>query len=387
MVDERSILLAQLQALGQELQRSEELIGAPQIAGTLRTRVQARFELLIHQQRQAVQDLARDIPTAQSLETYWMSLHAIREQCGGVFRECLAFLEGALVRKAGFDDGLCEIADALLDEINRRADSRWDRFTIVADGEFFADMAEIIRLRFPESSIWSLPVAAHEFGHFLGPALEVHTADGRSRHPFQELLERARQQDARAGSFLHEHFADVFATYAVGPAYPFACILLRFDPTMAHRDGSQHPSNAKRAYLILKVLEKMDAGNGVVRQFRDIIEQLRTAWDRMLVAAAQPSDLDPQVVLALDALLDELWMLLNSYLPPKLRYAGWLRAQQLAEELAPGKQAAPKFQAGDKLVDAINAAWLCRFRHWNDSGAALQHIAARALLLCRGLIQ
>ena len=115
-----------------------------------------------------------------------------------LFEESLALVEGALVRGAKLDNGLCQIADALLDELRTKADVAWGRFTILAEGEFFGEMAQIIRLRFPEVSIWNLPIAAHEFGHFVGPELKQPGPFGTFRYPFQEELRKSRPRRVRS---------------------------------------------------------------------------------------------------------------------------------------------------------------------------------------------
>lgn len=386
-MNERSILIAQIQTLAQELGRAESALDAQEIDSDLRERVRIRFDKLIKKQQQALTNVRREVEGGQPPEACWDSFRSIRKECGPLFHECLAFMQGALVRSAGLDDGLCRIADVLLDGLSHQADIPWERFTILAEGEFFADMAEIIRLRFPELSIWNLPVTGHEFGHFVGPKLEVHGLDGKSRHPFQDLLERERRQGQQYWSFLHEHFADLFAVYALGPAFACTCILLRFDPGMAYLDGQVHPGYAKRVHFILKALEKMDeAETGVVRYYRDIIKMLGKLWRQGLAATGQPESLDQSVTIPLDGLLDELYVLVDTELP-RVRYRGWLGAQMLADKMQPDKDTAPTLRDQDTLPDVLNAAWLCRIQHWDGDSHMVRRIGERAVELCRQIMR
>ncbi len=148
-------------------------------------------------------------PPVQGQSSWWKELSEVRGECAIPFAECLAFALGPLVRgipwqgSRGLDNGLCNIADEMLNELSVRTPQSWSRRTVLSDSEFMTDPAQIIRLRFPVTSIWDLPIAAHEFGHLLG-------LSPKSR--FQRLIESlARGYQER--NWVHEHFADLFATY------------------------------------------------------------------------------------------------------------------------------------------------------------------------------
>jgi hypothetical protein len=388
-MNERSVLMAQVQGVLQQLGSLEPTMDARQIEPSLQERVRVRFITLIRQQQDSLRRLRVDVEQDQPLDACWVRFQAIRQQYEPLFREFLAFVEGALTRAAGLDNGLCRIADALLDELSHRADVPWQRFTILAEGEFFGDMAEIVRIRFPEVTIWSLPVAAHEFGHFVGPALEVRTPAGRSRHPFQEILERAGQRGPQSWSFMHEHFADIFATYALGPSFACTCLALRFDPKQAHRDSDTHPSALKRAYLILKTLRALDEPNVFGPSHRGSIEPLETAWHQGLAANGQPDGPDPDAIVGLDSLFDELWTLLDRYLP-EVRYRSLLHTQQLShtllQALRDGRPIDPVPQADDSLRDVMNAAWLCRVHYDDREDYQVGQIDAWARTMCSKMV-
>src|SRR5262249_25101640 len=151
--------------------------------------------------------LEKQVQQATDLNTSWERFQTIRCECEQTLHECLAFIEGALARTGGIDAGLCRLGDAMLYELSRETGIAWNRFTILADGEFFAGLSGIIRLRFADVSLWSLPICAHEFGHFIGQEMKDTT--------LSDMIAREKRKDPRWDSYLQEHFADLFATYSV----------------------------------------------------------------------------------------------------------------------------------------------------------------------------
>lgn len=386
-MDERCVILAQIEALAENLGIAERALDAHPIDPDLREAVRIRFSTLINKQQKDMGKLREEVEGGLPLDACWCTFRDIRRECMPIFRECLAFLEGALVRSAGLDDGICHVADALLDDLSHRTDIHWARLTILAEGEFFDQMAEIIRLRFPEFSIWNLPIAGHEFGHLVGQELRELKPDG-YRYPFEEILQREGQTNRQNVHFLREHFADLLAIYAMGPAFACTCILLRFDPGEAYKDGREHPSYAKRVYFILKALERMDEAEGMWQSYRGIIEYLRGLWQESLVAVRQPESLDQDTIVQLNDWLEELYdVLLDTYLSPHVRYSGWHRAQRLSIELMSDRGAARMLEGDDTLPDVLNAAWLCRIQHWDEDGYIVRRIGDKAVDLCREIIR
>jgi hypothetical protein len=368
VTDERSLLLPQVNALEDQLARVVLDLETMLVAPRLHERVHIRLEKLVAQRQQELKQLRKEIESGVGLDVCWPAYRALQRDCTALFRECLACIQGALARRAQLDEGLCDIADQLLDGLSKQGggDIPWQRFTILADGDSFIDMAGIIRVRFPETSIWNLPVVAHEFGHYVGPVLEVTDAQGRSSHPFQNILEREARRDPRNRGYVHEFFADLFATYALGPAYACTCILLRFDPVDATKSGNSHPAASARVHTILRCLELTDgAGSAMMRPFGFITQELRSRWQRLCRSAGDATELSPDVVAPLNELIDELYGLLTSELP-NVRYdkTGWLRAQRLAMSLD-GKGALD-IQREDTIADVLNAGWLLRFDRENE---------------------
>lgn len=398
-MDPRLILLDRIQALRQELDRAKGAVEGiyPKLGKRVRSGFSGRFEDL----QDRLINLQQGITGAPShvLSQRWKSLQEMRrDECEPLFKECLALVQGSLVRGGGLDAGLCEIADALLYDLSYRTFITWGRFTILDLGESFGQMVEVIRVRFPEASIWSLPVAAHEFGHFVAPRLEVTDQTGKTRRPVQDLLDRERN-DERRWHHLQELFADLFATYVLGPAYACTCILLRWDPWTAYDDGDRHPSDAKRVGWILKVLEEMNENTeGGEPTYWSIVEELRDAWKRSLRLAGQPESLGgyldmerkgggKQAIQQLDKWFVELYRAVgenNRLMDARYRERDWLRAQRMSTQLLEETPLVGREEC--TLADVLNAAWWCRIWHAAGDVRQLHRIGERAVRLCQEII-
>ena len=372
-MDESSILNARIQALALDLGQASHALESAKVEEELRERVRVPFLELITAQQNSLGNLRNLLGQGQlSVEKGWSSFQIISNDCQNLLKECLEFVQGALARRAGMDFGICRIADALLMDIGHRSDISWTRFTMLAVGEFFHDMSEIIRLRFPDSTIWSLPIACHEFGHFAEQRISERYA-GQTRYPIQQILEQEGFNDAKNVSFLRELFADLFATFALGPAYACTCILTRFDPGQAYVDGNEHPSAAKRAYFILAALDKMNKAQ-ITRPYGHIIERLKAAWGK---------DVDADTAGQLNVWLESLYLALNK--KSGLCYKGWAGASALipammSTELPP--DALQLAKAGKaKIPDVLNAAWVCRLNYFEESDRVYK-IGENAMRLC-----
>ena len=113
--------------------------------------------------------------------------------------------------------------------------------------------AQLIRLGFPEWSIWSLPLVAREFGHVFT----------RKRERIDTDVTQAIKSKVGSEEELRSWAADVFATSVAGSAYPWAAIVLRADP------GA--PLDQARVSLMFHTMELM-------RTPDSYYEPLRLAW-------------------------------------------------------------------------------------------------------------
>jgi hypothetical protein len=319
----------------------------------------------------------------------------------------LGYLGGLLLRKDRLDWGINEIADALLKYIGSEADDEWRRLTIfAAGGNSFAEMTEIIRLPFPDFTIWNLPIAVHELGHYHSTHNEL----------FATKLAAAKSAEAQAAeeggggaaappsylqkeSYLHEFFADLFAVYTLGPAYAACCFVTRFSPGDKNfcRDGESHPSHAKRGYLLIEALKEMNKTSDP--HFTGAITDLKNLWQRNLQAAGGPECADD--LMALDEmnrtsdppfkgvikfnLLRELFYSVLGKRVSSAKYPknAWSRARSLLDELPSGKKAAELVKDDDTIVDILNSAWAWRLSKKVENAEAVAEINRKALEMCR----
>jgi hypothetical protein len=385
----RAILLAQIQTLLRQLESAQESLNAEQIGEGLRQAAEYRFTNLINEARTGLQSdrcYIEDVPDDYDLSEYWRRLTKQKEKCAALFQECLNFLGGALLRNIERIDQLCQIADRLLFELSRRAGIEWNRSTILAEGNFFTEATGIIRLPFPDYSIWNLPVAVHELGHYVGP--RINKPDG--SFPFQEKLQAIKvaytnpAQAEKEKSFWQEEFSDVFATYAVGPAYVCSCLVAAFSPadTSACDDGKSHPAYTKRAYLMLEMLKGMSNSNH--NQYDNIVMYLTDLWERTLKAGGRAGSWDTTIRSQLDSRLLELYSIVT--LASSVEYKAWTRASELAAGLKANQSVAQLAKPEDRIADVLNAAWLWRISESKVSDSQLESVDAKAITMCRNIM-
>jgi hypothetical protein len=217
-------------------------------------------------------------------------------------------------------------------------------------------MARIIRLGFPEWTIWTLPLAAHELGHVvavgrIAPLLEKESAAGFDKYHIQLC------------------FADAFATFVIGPAYACAAILMRFDPLAAINPEDKRLM-LKRAECVLRMLEGMNKAAGQTNPYGGIIQRLRAEWQDAVDQAAANLSEDPLQELEGSALTeDEIshvcrvanFMTTTFGKGRGFPYTGWRVSSEWAKKLAADGGAS--IQPGRLEIDlryVPNAAWRLR---------------------------
>jgi hypothetical protein len=398
-MDTRSALLIQLESLARQLLEVEKAVQSPNLDAHLRQRVGPRFDTLLSQRRTQLKQLQQKLSNNQPLEACWSQFSQLELKCRDLFEEALAFVQGALARSAKVDEGMCLLADNLLDDLAVWADVGWRRFTLLATGELYRETADVVRIRFPEVSLWGLPTVAHEFGHFLGPELRENL-DGGFRYPFQEMLKEADKKrpsnwplpHSTEWHHLHEHFADLFATYTLGPAFACSFVLLRLNPVDAYGDSATHPSHAKRVHSILWMLGRMNqSAPALLDLYGELIRLLRELWKQSLVDVGQPGDLPNAEIALLQDQLNDLYALLTTTTPTELAYgtSDWQRSQGIASGLLSNLWSPGNYSNAEvSRRDVLNAAWLSRLQLSDPNQhytVDLGDVSSRALEIYRNI--
>jgi hypothetical protein len=277
----------------------------------------------------------------------------IRAKSDALFSDYVEFLSGLALRDTGlgmpvppvtaeqFGPDVYVMADDLVKQIYRIGESDlWHSLTIPARRYATAcTIARMVRVGFPEWTVWAVPLAAFEFGRVVIDEMEI--------------VESFASEYGGVIDGLETALADVFATYVMGPAYAFASVYVLLDP----RSEGPALTGSERAYVVFRTLELMDEGG----LLGDVIDVLRSRWE-MAVGQAQGAPLPTgDATLHLDRLTTHLRDFLKTnaptigYLAP--RWAKVVTWSPLAALVASKR---PLVLGQEDVRDILNAAWLQR---------------------------
>lgn len=293
----------------------------------------------------------------------------------------LALQGGFAARRAGLDDGMCALADALLHEISALGGPAWVLATIPAEADLFSERDRLIRLCWPGEGVWTLPLALHELGHFVGRRLEQSERVDEDRwavlRPFEDRLRTTGEEIPADWHHMHELFADAYATYVGGPSYLGCCVTTALYPSHDLRDDKTHPTPSRRVAVGLEILRRMDACIGNTASLAFEIEAWRGHWADVVKSAGGAVDLvlsDGDI-----ELVEFMWKTLHERLP-NARY----RTLNMAKELAGRIRSAPDPRdsstvAGATAADVLNASWCARRQEGDRDVARLERRSRRLL--------
>jgi hypothetical protein len=227
------------------------------VAG-IRSRLEKAADLLVGSSNGEGHDEAERVQEA------WNKYRECEDESTDVFRAYVDLVRGVLLRDAGLDRELCRVADALI--------PTWGGFkgyasksvtipTSSAGGDISA--AQLIRIGFPEWTVWTLPLAAYEFGHVFA----------RKHDAIDDLLSAVPELSPTRTRML---IADAYATAVMGPAYVCAELLLR----SALRDE-------QRVAVMLAMLERID--KAPVSGYRSVRDRMERAWRSALAQDRSPA--------------------------------------------------------------------------------------------------
>jgi hypothetical protein len=278
-----------------------------------------------------------------------------------LFEEYVDLVSGVAIRDTGFDRGISRLAEGMLKPGEIIGNYTSNTLTIPAREEALAvTAARIVRLGFPEWTIWTLPLTAHELGS--------NYADSDKK-----VAERVDALDGDH-SELFVLVADAFATYLLGPAYACAAILMRLNPAEAFCGNRLV---AKRAAVILSVLRQMSKdAPGIEDHYAEITSRLAVEWADALRQTGWDGSVDADAAEAysglqrLTGLMDEeqrtIDHLLRAFKPLVYGWivsdiAVWPNVEELAAKLRHGQEVLASDLGGlAELRYVLNAAWRAR---------------------------
>src|ERR1051325_10903955 len=102
------------------------------------------------------------------IEKAWKEYAEIIAQQNRLFKfsEYVDVLGGLALRDAGLDEGVCLIADELMQSCGQIGKTNWNALTIPANQETVT-LARSIRMGFPEWTLWAVPLTAHALGQVM----------------------------------------------------------------------------------------------------------------------------------------------------------------------------------------------------------------------------
>lgn len=200
-----------------------------------------------------------------------------RVQIEDFFAEYVDLLRGVALRNAGFREQDNQLGDIFLiaDQLprlwGRVGGWAWQSLAVPSYEELNGkSQAMMLRLGFPEWTLWALPSVQNEFAHVYVSRATL--APPNVVSPYDDTL-----------------LADALATVVTGPAYACATLLLRLDPA-AVNDAS--PVVALRSATIVGTLQRAAAaaGSGPLAM---LTERLRSEWrDAVAIADGDPAIFD-----------------------------------------------------------------------------------------------
>jgi hypothetical protein len=310
-----------------------------------------------------VRDAGDDKPRQRGFWTDYEKL--LDERARPLFGEYVDFLGGLTMRDTGLDDRVCEMTDVLLGRFN----------AIIGDfvpipsrkAALSSALDSVIKLGFPEWSIWGVPLVAHEVGLALKDSHEVKKLQ-------EEFAGEATKEQ------LAELYADVFGAYTLGPAYGYAALLLRLHP---HHDEPIRDTEAKdvdRARLILLALESAgDPGTG----YQTEVARLKDTWTEAVVTKAAPgreaqAEADARGPVAEIDWIDNFVATAREYLKDRRSLRAfderrWTEAQTTWQELKDGRA---MFDDDVDLLAVLNHAWAARLQDASAVGELTQQVEA-----------
>ncbi len=181
----------------------------------------------VNEWREELENLAEELDkSVQKNVKTWRDLTTIeataREK---VFCQSVELLGGIALRDARLNADVCELADELLRAMGELGPKH---YAILGGlNNILMRLERIVRLPFPQWSVWDLPFAAHEFWHGSQQIRE---------HGSRQITEKVRERAMRnldgnlfpngvSDTEVDKFLADALATNSVGPSFGYPSLL------------------------------------------------------------------------------------------------------------------------------------------------------------------
>lgn len=304
----------------------------------------------------------------------WQEYHqSVRGDTQSLLSEYMEFIGGLALRDVGLDEGISELADELMQTFFFR-NARWSLLSVPARQHAASmTLTRIIRLGFPEWTTWALPLTAHEFWYAV------------AREMVSGSLAKTNGLDLYDPR-IQECLADGFATYAMGPAYAYAAVLLRLDPCFAYTDTNEYAAHDNRVHVILSMLRHMDAVHGSEEgPYAMVTEELSREWESALEFTTDQGTPQNEVKQQLESAVGDFFQILEKETASVFTVSNFHTSRDWSEKLVEDRVGEIEVPRAAEFRWVVNAAWLARVRVARDEGRSqsdrdteIQKIAERA---------
>lgn len=278
-------------------------------------------------------------------QDYWRDIYTPSRE---LFGDYVDLMRGLAIRDSKLDNEICELADEMI--------SKWSlgRISLTIPVKFVAlesTVARIIRLGYLDWSTWSLPMVAREVSYV------IHSREV-AKSTINDYIYGQASGDKQKEIHLRDYLADIFATYVMGPAYAYASVYLRFEPPHSTHANGGHIPDSHRAEAIFNMLEWMSKEKGFV--FDEIINELRSDWQKFLIMAGSPDQIEQQEKDQITAWVEDLAQCVYDNDEGGQMYSvnQWHRAGNLKRNFEKTRSFNP--ESTDDVRNILNSAWLVR---------------------------
>jgi hypothetical protein len=314
--------------------------------------------------------LSHDIANAVSLiPEQWASLMALSKKFRALAADCMALEQSVVFRDIDRAcTSLCKVGDKLSEEFSGLIGQPRRHYVSVSEAEHFGEEASAIHLSYARLDIWNLNRVAHEFGHLWSS--QEFADENAPQASFIRSLDGAWSEEPA-----REFFADIVATFLMGLAYAYSCLLLDFNPADRIASSTSHPSADERAHCILIALNQLAKtyqGN-TARQMVQRAEELEQFWAASRAAAGAGGPIGHSRELR--------WSVQNAVVRLERDFPGAkYRNMALANEVDNALHNKWPRPIDANCVDILNGAWLRRRVARPNDEPAIQQESLKMLL-------